>query len=611
MVLFHALVGREWCGMKITQFVGKREYLLALLAIAGIVVQVFLDLKVPDYMQQITALIVSPDAELGDVLHEGLLMLACSLGSMAATVGVAFCVAMDGSTLARHMRAALFEKIMSFSMTEFNKFSAPSLITRTTNDIQQIQMFVIIGLQALVRSPIMAVWAISKIAGKNGTWTAATAVAVVALLILLGIIMGMVMPRMMRMQRITDDLNRVTREHLGGLRVIRAYRARKFHQKRFEYTNDELTGTNMFVMKSMALLMPALNVLMSGLSLSIYALGAWMIQNTPLPDPSTMIGPGAEQPERMVLFSQMIVFTAYAMQVVGAFMTLTFVFIFFPRARVSYRRVREVMQTEPLIADGSAIAGESGVAPGTVEFDDVTFRYPDADDDALHHITFTAHPGDTVALIGSTGSGKSSIINLIPRLFDVAEGRVLVDGVDVREWTQAALRDRIGYVPQTATLFTGTVASNIDFGESSNDVTPGDIVAAAKASDSMEFIQEKEDGFASKVVRGGSNYSGGQKQRLSIARAVARQPEILIFDDSFSALDFKTDRSVRENLDKFAADSTKLIVAQRIGTVRGADQILVVDRGRIVGQGTHEELMATNSVYQEIAYSQLSEEELS
>ena len=585
--------------MKLTRFVGMRGWALALVAVAGIVVQVYLDLKVPDYMQQITQIIVGKDAQMSDVLREGALMLGCSLGSMVATVLVAFCVAIDGSTLARHMRAALFEKIMSFSMAEFNKFTAPSLITRTTNDLQQIQMFVIIGLQALVRSPIMAVWAISKIAGKNGTWTAATAIAVVFLLILLGVIMGLAMPKMMRMQRITDDLNRVTREHLGGLRVIRAYRAQPFHTKRFEKTNDELTDTNMFVMKSMALLMPALNVLMSGLSLAIYALGA------------SMINAAASVDEQMLLFSQMIVFSAYAMQVVGAFMTLTFVFIFFPRARVSYRRIREVMETEPLIRDGELTeVPAEGVSPGTITFEDVTFRFPDADDDALRHISFTARPGQTVALIGATGSGKSSIINLIPRLFDVREGRVLVDGIDVRDWKQSALRDRIGYVPQTATLFTGTIASNIDFGSSAHDVTPADIVAAARTSYSDEFISQKEDGYASKVVRGGANFSGGQKQRLSIARAVARQPEILIFDDSFSALDYKTDRGVRENLDEFAAGATKLIVAQRIGTVRGADQILVVDRGRIVGQGTHEELMASNAVYQEIAYSQLSEEEL-
>lgn len=598
-VLFSALGGEEWCGMKITQFVGKRDWALALVAVAGIVVQVYLDLKVPDYMQQITSIIVGDDPQMGDVLREGMLMIGCALGSMIATVLVAFCVAVDGSNLARHMRSALFEKIMSFSMTELNKFTAPSLITRTTNDIQQIQMFVIIGLQALVRSPIMAVWAISKIAGKNGTWTGATAIAVVILLILLGVIMGLVMPKMMRMQRITDDLNRVTREHLSGLRVIRAYRAQKFHTKRFEYTNDELTGTNMYVMKAMALLMPALNVLMSGLSLSIYALGAVMIDGAATPD------------EEILLFSQMIVFSAYAMQVVGAFMTLTFVFIFFPRARVSYRRVREVMGTEPLIHDGTVADGPAeGVSPGTVTFEDVAFRFPDADDDALRNVSFTAQPGQTVALIGSTGSGKSSIINLIPRLFDVREGRVLVDGIDVREWKQSALRDRIGYVAQTATLFTGTIASNIDFGNSAHDITPADIVAAAKTSYSDEFISQKEDGYASKVVRGGANFSGGQKQRLSIARAVARQPEILIFDDSFSALDYKTDRGVRENLDEYAAETTKLIVAQRIGTVRGADQILVVDRGRIVGQGTHDELMASNPVYQEIAYSQLSEEEL-
>lgn len=581
--------------MKITQFIGKREWGMACLALIAIVVQVFFDLRLPDYMQDITKIIVMPNPETSAVLEQGAYMLGCALGSMAAAVVTGFCMAMIGATASRNMRAAVFDTSMEFSMEEYNKFGAASLITRSTNDVTQVQMFVVMGMQMAIKSPILAVWAITKIADKNFTWTMATGAAVILLLVMMSILLSLVMPRMMRMQRITDDLNRVTREHLDGLRVIRAYNAQDFHDKRFEYTNTELTDTNMFVMRSFAFMMPAMTSIMSGLSLAIYALGA------------SMINGAADPADKVRLFSEMIVFSAYAMQVIGAFMMLTMVFIFFPRARVAYRRIREVLTIPISIQDGPVSSADSR---GLVEFRNVDFRYPDADDDALHDVSFTARPGETVAIIGATGSGKSSIVNLVPRFYDVAGGKVLVDGVDVRDWKQADLRNRVGYVPQKATLFSGTISSNIDYGKGPREVTPEVIVEAARVSASAEFIAEKEDGYASHVAQGGTNFSGGQKQRLSIARAVARGSEIMVFDDSFSALDYRTDRDVRAALRESAGNATMIIVAQRIGTVRNADRILVVDRGRIVGQGTHEELMADNQVYREIAFSQLSEEEL-
>ncbi|WP_188043831.1 ABC transporter ATP-binding protein [Changpingibacter yushuensis] len=581
--------------MKIFTYIGKREWGLAVIALCAIVTQVYLDLKLPDYMQDITTLIVTPNSEMSDVLQQGGYMLLCALGSMCAAIVTGFCTAMIGATLAKNLRGAVFDQTMDFSMAESNRFSLSSLITRSTNDVTQIQMFVVMGLQMAIKSPILAVWAMTKIADKNTTWTIATAITVVIVMLFLVVIMSLVMPKMMRMQRITDDLNRVTREHLDGLRVIRAYSAQGFHAKRFEHTNDELTGTSMYVNATMAFLMPALTSIMSGLTIAIYALGAHMINDAGAPE------------ERMLLFSQMIVFSSYAMQVIGAFMMLAVVFIFFPRARVSYRRISEVLRTDISIKDGPVTqSGERGL----VEFRNVDFRYPDADDDAIHDVSFTAHPGETVALIGATGSGKSSIVNLIPRFFDVRGGEILVDGVDVREWNQRQLRNRIAYVPQKATLFSGTVASNIDYGTGSTEITPADIVQAARISASSEFISQKDEGYGAHVSQGGTNYSGGQKQRLSIARAVARQSEIMIFDDSFSALDYRTDRDVRDALRTEASEATVIIVAQRIGTVRNADRILVVDKGRVVGSGTHQELMDNNAVYREIALSQLSEEEL-
>jgi ABC-type multidrug transport system, ATPase and permease components len=581
--------------MKITKYIGKREWGLLLIAVLAIVAQVWLDLKLPDYMQAVTKIIVSPDAQMSDVMREGFSMLACALGSMVAAVVTGFCVARIAATLAKNMRAAVFAKAMEFSSDEFGRFGTASLITRSTNDVTQIQMFVTMGMQILVKSPILAVWAIMKMAGKNLTWTAATGVTVLIMIVIMAIVLRLVMPKMMRMQRIIDDLNRVTREHLGGMRVIRAHNAEEFHESRFEYTNDELTGTNLYVMRAMAFMMPMMTAIMSGLSLAIYALGA------------SMINSASGVADKTTLFSEMIVFSSYAMQVIGAFMMMVMAFILLPRALVSYRRIVEVLKADPSIKDGSVKDADTH---GSIEFQSVNFRYHDAEDDALHDISFKVNPGETVALIGSTGSGKSSIVNLIPRFFDATDGHVLVDGKDVRDWDQSSLRDRIGYAAQKATLFSGTVASNIDYGEGTAQITPEGIVDAAHTASAAEFIADKEDQYAAAISQGGTNLSGGQKQRLSIARTVARKAEIMIYDDSFSALDYRTDKNVREALKENAKNATVLIVAQRIGTVRGADRILVVDHGRIAGSGTHEELMASNEVYREIAFSQLSEEEL-
>lgn len=582
--------------MKFHHFIHRREWGLALLAVLMIVAQVYLDLRIPEYMEHITVTISTPGSQLADVMGEGWLMLAAAAGSMVAAIITGFCTALFGTTLARRMRAGVFNKTFDMSSAEVDSIGADSLITRSTNDVTQVQMFIVMGLQMSVKAPIMAVWASSKIARESVTWIIPTAVAVGLTLLVLGIAMALAIPRMMLMQKITDGLNRVTREHLTGLRVIRAYLTQGFHQKRFEAVNMDLRNTTLFVNTTMAFIMPMLTAIMTGLSLSIYVLGAVLINDT------------ADTAERVTLFGQMVVFSTYALLVVTSFMMMTVVFIMGPRALVAWRRIREVLRTEPSITSGSVTSGSD--AAGTVEFRKVNFRYPGADGDALHELSFTASPGETVALIGSTGSGKSSVINLIPRFYDVREGAVLVDGVDVRQWDLIELRNRIAYVPQKNTLFSGSIASNIALGENGRQMSAKDVVGAATAASVAEFVGGKEDGYASVVAQNGKNFSGGQKQRISMARALARSGEILIFDDSFSALDYKTERDIRQALKTAAAGATVLIVAQRIGTVREADRILVLDKGRIVGNGTHETLMATNEVYQDIARSQLSDEEL-
>lgn len=592
--------------MTVLRHLRKREWLLSALAIITIVCQVFLDLRLIDFMQTITEMIVGPDATVKEVLTEGAKMLGCAAGSMVVAIITGYCMAMIGATVARNLRESVFTKAISLPEADFEHFGASSLITRSTNDVTQLQMFVVMGCQMMVKAPILTIWAIIKIAGKNLTWTAATGVAVLVLMVMIFIIWRIVMPRMMRMQRITDDLNRVTREHMEGVRVIRAYTSQDFHQKRFEATNTELTNTHLMVSGTFSFMMPVMNTVISGLNLAIYVLGALMI--------SAAVGPA-----KITLFSQMIVFSGYATQAIGGFLMMAMVFVFAPRAIVANRRIREVLDREPSLVDPVVTGDKSALDLGKetnldpegtiIEFRGVSFRYPGAEDDALHQINLKIPRGQTVALIGATGSGKTSLVNLIPRLYDPREGQVLVNGQDVREWRLHDLRNQIAYSPQKITLFTGTIASNIAFGEGLKNITPADIVEAGDTA-ACDFVDDKEGEFAAEVAQGGSNFSGGQKQRISIARTVARDAQILIFDDTFSALDYATDRDIRGELAEKASGKTQIIVAQRIATVREADQILVIDHGKIAARGTHESLMASSKIYREIALSQLSEAEL-
>lgn len=586
------------------------------IAIIFIVAQVWLDLKMPDYMSEITVLVQTPGSAMKDVWLAGGKMLACAFGSLISAMAVSITAARIATDFGADLRKAMFSKVQKFSMEEIGKFSTPSLITRSINDIQQVQILIIFGLQALIKAPIMATWAITKIAGKNETWTFTTAVAVVILLCIVAISMVIVMPKFKKLQRLTDDLNRVTRENLSGIRVVRAYNAEDYQEEKFDGVNNELTATHLFTGKAMAFMMPAISLVMNGLTLAIYWLGAIMINE-------------AQMMDKITLFSDMIVFTQYAMQVVMSFMMLVMIFIILPRASVSAKRILEVLDTKLSITDGGRNADtrsqdsgvqktaeqgtteQSGKEQGTVEFKNVSFKYPDAEDYVLENITFKANKGETVAIIGATGCGKSTTINMIPRFYDATEGEVLVDGVNVKEYTQKDLRNKIGYVSQKAILFSGNVYDNIAYGDNGKESPDEAAVAAASATaQAADFIEEKEDKYDAHVAQGGTNFSGGQKQRISIARAICRKPEIFIFDDSFSALDYKTDKVLREQLKKDCKDATKLIVAQRIGTIRDADQIIVLEDGRIVGKGKHDELMKKCETYQQIAYSQLSKEEL-
>lgn len=575
----------------------KKEWLLAALSVAFVVVQVWLSLTMPDYMREITMLIQTPGSEMPEILSAGGMMLACALGSLAASVVTAVCAARIGTSFSANVRRLLFAKVQAFSMEEIGHFSTASLITRSTNDVTQVQMLIVLGLQMLIMAPIMAVWAICKIADKQWEWTMSTAAAVGVLLIVVLVALVLALPKFRKLQQLTDDLNRVTRENLTGLRVVRAYNAEDYQEHKFDLANDNLTRTQLFAQRTLAFLMPSIQLIMSGLSLAIYWIGAVLI------DAANMVG-------KVSLFSDMMVFSQYAIQVVMSFMMLVMIFMLLPRAQVAAKRINEVLATEPAIHDGTRTEGEDGHA-GEVVFKNVSFRYPDAEDSVIENISFTAKRGETIAFIGATGCGKSTVVNLIPRFYDASEGEVLVDGVNVREYTQQALRDKIGYVSQKAILFAGSVRDNINFGDNGRGPISDEMVKQAIATaQATEFIEQMEDGYDGRVSQGGNNFSGGQKQRLSIARAVARQPEIFIFDDSFSALDYKTDRTLRATLDRECGDATRFIVAQRIGTIRDADKIIVLDEGRIAGMGTHDELIKTCEVYQQIALSQLSKEEL-
>lgn len=575
----------------------KKEWLLAALSVAFVVVQVWLSLTMPDYMREITMLIQTPGSEMPEILQAGGMMLACALGSLAASVVTAVCAARIGTSFSANVRRLLFAKVQAFSMEEIGHFSTASLITRSTNDVTQVQMLIVLGLQMLIMAPIMAVWAICKIADKQWEWTMSTAAAVGVLLIVVLVALVLALPKFRKLQQLTDDLNRVTRENLTGLRVVRAYNAEDYQEHKFDLANDNLTRTQLFAQRTLAFLMPSIQLIMSGLSLAIYWIGAVLI------DAANMVG-------KVSLFSDMMVFSQYAIQVVMSFMMLVMIFMLLPRAQVAAKRINEVLATEPAIHDGTRTEGAEGHA-GEVVFKNVSFRYPDAEDSVIENISFTAKRGETIAFIGATGCGKSTVVNLIPRFYDASEGEVLVDGVNVREYTQQALRNKIGYVSQKAILFAGSVRDNINFGDNGRGPIADEMVKQAIATaQATEFIEQMEDGHDSRVSQGGDNFSGGQKQRLSIARAVARQPEIFIFDDSFSALDYKTDRTLRATLDRECGDATRFIVAQRIGTIRDADKIIVLDEGRIAGMGTHDELIKTCEVYQQIALSQLSKEEL-
>ena len=584
--------------LKLLKKLPRQDWIYVVICIVLIAAQVWLDITMPGYMNQITVLVETPGSAMSEVLAVGGMMLLCALGSLLAAAITSVFSSRIGSDLAYSLRNAMFYKVQSFSMEEIGKFSTASLITRSTNDIQQVLMFIVMGLQMLIKAPLTAGWAIIKISDKEWQWTFSVAVAVAILLIVVAVCISLTMPRFKKIQKLTDDLNRVTRENLTGLRVVRAYNAEGYQEAKFESANDALTRTQLFTQRTMAFMMPSMQLIMSGLSLAVYWIGAYLLGQT------------ADPVGRITLFGDMMVFTQYGMQVVMSFMMLVMVFMILPRSSVSAKRINEVLDTEPTIRNGNRMDGEEGVR-GEVEFRNVTFRYPDAEEAVLRDISFTAKKGETVAFIGSTGCGKSTVINLVPRFYDVTEGQVLVDGVDVREYDEHALRNKIAYISQRATLFSGSIRSNIAYGENGKPAPTGQEIAeaveTAQAKDFVEMLDGTYDGF---VAQGGANFSGGQKQRLSIARAIARKAEILIFDDSFSALDYKTDRALRKALDKKCGDTTRLIVAQRIGTIRDADRIIVLDEGRIVGMGKHNELMQNCEVYRQIALSQLSKEEL-
>lgn len=586
--------------LRILKHLRWKEWLLVAACVVLIVGQVQLDLALPDYMSEITRLVQTEGSQMSDILLAGGKMLLCALGSMLLTVCTTFFTAQIASRFSARLRGEMYRKVVGFSNEEINRFSTASLITRTTNDISQLQMFFSFGMQSLIKAPIMAFIAVGKISTKSWEWSLLTGGVIAFVCVLLVFIMLYAVPRMKKMQTLTDNLNRITRENLTGLQVVRAYNAENYQEGKFAKANEEMTRNSQQANIAMSVMNPGMNLAMNGLTLGIYWIGAALISAISLTSPAAMM-------ERIGLFSDMVVFMQYAMQVIMAFLMLVMIFVMLPRVTVSASRVNEVLDTKARIVDGKETQGKPGMK-GEIEFRDVSFRYPDADGDAIHHISFTAHHGQTVALIGATGCGKSSIINLIPRLYDATSGQVLVDGVDVRDYTQDALRSKIGFVPQKAFLFSGTVSSNVGYGE--DNASGAAIRKAVAVAQAAEFVESPEVGYSGTVAQGGSNFSGGQKQRLSIARAVARDPEILVFDDSFSALDYKTDRTLRQALRQQTSGTTNIIVAQRIGTIRDADCILVIEDGAIVGKGTHRELMESCKVYQEIAYSQLSKEEL-
>ena len=583
--------------LKLIKNFTKKEWFLALMCLVLVVTQVWLELKMPDYMSEITKLVQTEGSQMKDILVNGGYMLACALGSLVAAVITGYITSRISSNFSKTIRKKLFNKVEDLAMQEVKQFSTSSLITRTTNDITQIEMLIAMGLQLLIKAPITAIWAITKILNKSWQWSAITAVAVAVLMATIATLMVIVLPRFKKVQKLIDKLNGVTRENLTGIRVVRAFNAEQYQEEKFDKANNNLTNQQLFNQKVFAVMQPMMYIIMYMVTLSIYYVGAYLIKDAGMAD-------------KISLFGDMVVFSSYAMQVIMSFLMLAMIFMMLPRAQVSANRINEVLDTEISIKDGK-INTKTNNEVGTVEFKNVSFKYPDADEYLLKDISFKANKGDTVAFIGSTGSGKSTLINLIPRFYDATEGEVLVDGINVKDYTQEFLHDKIGYVPQKAVMFNGTVKSNISYGDNGKEKpTDEQIKKAIEVAQGTEFVEKMDGQYDAHMAQGGTNVSGGQKQRLSIARAIARNPEIYIFDDSFSALDYKTDSVLRKELKKYTSDATSLIVAQRIGTIMNADQIVVLDNGVIVGKGTHKELLKTCEVYKQIALSQLSKEEL-
>lgn len=583
--------------LKLLKDFTKKDYLIIFIAILLIVFQVWLDLKLPDYMSEITVLVQTEGSQMSEILEQGGYMLLCAGGSLVSAIIVGYLASLLSASFSRTLMKKLFEKVENFGMEEINKFSTSSLITRTTNDVTNIQMFISMGLQMLIKAPITAVWAVLKILNKSWQWSAVTGVAVLFLLVTVSILMFLVLPRFKRVQSLIDNINGLTRENLTGLRVVRAFNAEEYQQDKFEVGNKELTGTQLFNQRAMALMSPVMYLIMNLVTLAIYVVGSHLI------DVAGMV-------DKITLFGNMVVFSSYAMQVIASFLMLAVIFIMYPRASVSADRIAEVLDSRAHIKDGN-INTDTTDKKGEIEFKNVSFKYPDGDEYVLKNISFTAKKGETVAIIGSTGSGKTTLINLIPRFYDVTEGEVLVDGVNVKNYSQNFLHNKLGYVPQRAVMFSGSVNYNVSYGDNGKGEIPEEkIKKAISIAQATDFVEKMPEKYESHIAQGGTNISGGQKQRLAIARAIARSPEIYIFDDSFSALDYKTDFMLRDELNKYTKDSTNIIVAQRIGTILNADKIIVLENGECVGMGTHKELLENCKVYQEIAYSQLSKEEL-
>ncbi|MCI8446465.1 MAG: ABC transporter ATP-binding protein [Bacilli bacterium] len=582
--------------LKLLKNLTKREWILAFISFILIFAQVQLELKMPDYMSEITVLVQSEGSKMSDILLNGGYMLLCAFFSLISSIIVGYLIANITASFSKRTRKKLFDKVESLAIHEVKKFSTSSLITRTTNDITQVEMLVGMGMQLMVKAPITAIWAILKILNKSWQWSAITAVAVAILLGVIGCLIVIVMPKFKIVQKLTDKINGVTRENLTGIRVVRAFNAEKYQEEKFGDVNNKLTNQQLFNQKTFAIMSPIMYLVMYGLTLSIYFVGAYLIKDSLMAN-------------KLDLFGDMVVFSSYAMQVIMSFLMLAMIFMMLPRAQVSAKRINEVLDTDISIKDGE-FDGDTKET-GTVEFKNVSFKYPDAEEYLLRDISFKANKGDTIAFIGSTGSGKSTLINLVPRFYDATDGEVLVDGINVKEYKGEALHNKIGYVPQKAVMFNGTVNSNISYGDNGKgEVTEQKIKEAIKVAQATEFVEKMDDKYDTHIAQGGTNVSGGQKQRLAIARAIARNPEIYIFDDSFSALDYKTDSVLRKELKKYTKDATSLIVAQRIGTIMNADKILVLDNGKCVGIGTHKELLKTCEVYKQIATSQLSKEEL-